>query len=128
MVAQLIWLLVFDFVVAVVYETRAERMGATGELTVARPSLDIEVLETKYDLHLPDGYAVTGFDGDLVPLTMREREGLLDATWVDDEAPHPRKYYRLTRPGARRLAEMEAEWRAFTRKIDRLIEASHAAQ
>ncbi|HEX5138554.1 MAG TPA: hypothetical protein VFY93_16395 [Planctomycetota bacterium] len=66
------------FIVAVVYEMRAERLGAAGELTIERPALDIEVLETKYDLHLPDGYSVTGFDGDLVPLTMREREGVLD--------------------------------------------------
>lgn len=68
-----------SFVVAVVYEMRAERLGAGGELTIGRPSLDIEVLRTEYNLHLPDGYSVTGFDGDLVPLTTREREGVLDA-------------------------------------------------
>jgi len=69
------------FVVAVVYETRAQELGASGELTIDRPTLDIEVLETTYRLHLPDGYQVTGFDGDLVPLTVRERETVLDAFW-----------------------------------------------
>jgi len=38
------------FIVAVVYEMRAERLGATGDVTVRCPSLDIEVLETKYNL------------------------------------------------------------------------------
>lgn len=68
-----------SFVVAVVYEMRAERLGTAGELTIDRPSLDIDVLRTAFNLHLPDGYSVTGFDGDLVPLTTREREGVLGA-------------------------------------------------
>jgi DNA-binding PadR family transcriptional regulator len=42
---------------------------------------------------------------------------------VEGEAPHARKYYRLTRLGAKRLVEMKAEWRAFTHKIDRLMHA-----
>ncbi len=69
------------FVVAVVYETRAQELGAKGELTIDRPALDIEVLQTTYKLHLPDGYSVTGFDGDLVPMTIRERETVLGAFW-----------------------------------------------
>jgi DNA-binding PadR family transcriptional regulator len=43
---------------------------------------------------------------------------------VEGEAPHPRKYYRLTRVGAKRLADMKGEWRAFAGKIDRLMTAS----
>ncbi len=69
------------FVVAVVYETRVRKLGTTGELTIDRPALDIDVLQTTYRLHLPDGYRVTGFDGDLVPMGVRERESVLEALW-----------------------------------------------
>ena len=55
------------------------------------------------------------------------REGLLEAYWVEDEAIHPRKYYTLTRSGARRLTEMTAQWRAFVAKIERLMAASERA-
>ena len=43
-------------------------------------------------------------EGTVYPILGRlTKEGLLDANWVEDEAPHPRK------------------WRAFAHKIDRLI-------
>jgi len=64
-------------------------------------------------------------EGTIYPILGRlTREGLLDAEWVEGEAPHPRKYYRLTRAGAKRLADMKAGWRAFTEKINRLMAAS----
>ena len=66
-------------------------------------------------------------EGTIYPILGRlTKEGLLEASWVEDEAPHPRKYYRLTKAGARRLREMTAEWRAFAEKIDRLIAATRA--
>jgi PadR family transcriptional regulator PadR len=68
-------------------------------------------------------------EGTIYPILGRlTKEGLLDANWVEDEAPHPRKYYRLTNPGRTRLREMKAEWRAFAEKIDRLIAASTEAE
>ena len=77
----------------------------------------IQHLETFTDL------VVT--EGTIYPILGRlTRQGLLDAYWVDDEAPHPRKYYRLTRPGAKRLAHMKAEWQSFAVKIDRLMDAA----
>jgi len=64
-------------------------------------------------------------EGTIYPILGRlTKEGFLDATWVEDEAPHPRKYYKLTRSGQRRLREMTAEWQAFAGKIDRLIAAT----
>src|SRR5436189_267555 len=60
----------------------------------------------------------------LEPGTPNPEPGLLEAQWVEGEAPHPRKYYRLTRLGAKRLADMKGEWRAFAEKIDRLMKAS----
>ena len=69
------------FDVVVVYETRVKKLGAAGDLTIDRPALDIEVLETSYKLHLPDGYRLTGFDGDLVPMGIEERESVLRTFW-----------------------------------------------
>ena len=64
-------------------------------------------------------------EGTIYPILGRlTKEGLLEANWVEGEAPHARKYYRLTKAGARRLREMKADWRAFAEKIDRLIAAT----
>ena len=43
---------------------------------------------------------------------------------IEGEAPHARKYYSLTRAGAKRLSTMKAEWRAFAEKIERLMASS----
>jgi PadR family transcriptional regulator PadR len=68
-------------------------------------------------------------EGTIYPILGRlTREGLLDAYWVEDEAPHPRKYYRLTRQGAKRLAHMKDEWESFAGKIDRLMNAAALAE
>src|SRR4026208_825968 len=57
-------------------------------------------------------------EGTIYPILGRlTREGLPEAAWGEGEAPHARKYYRLTRSGAKRLADMKADWRAFTEKI-----------
>jgi PadR family transcriptional regulator PadR len=62
-------------------------------------------------------------EGTIYPILGRlTREALLEATWVEGEAPHARKYYRLTKLGAKRLIDMKADWRAFTEKIGRLID------
>jgi len=67
-------------------------------------------------------------EGTIYPILGRlTREGLLSASWSEDEAPHPRKYYRLTPLGRRRLDEMREHWRDFTGKIDRLLKASAAS-
>ena len=64
-------------------------------------------------------------EGTIYPILGRlTRDELLHAWWVEDEAPHARKYYRLTPAGRRRLAEMKAEWSAFTDKIARLVQAA----
>jgi len=65
------------FVVALVYETAIEELDDTAELTIARPSLDIDVLKTTFTLHLPEGYELTGHDGDMVPMEERERKTVL---------------------------------------------------
>src|SRR5690348_6737920 len=68
-------------------------------------------------------------EGTIYPILGRlTREGLLESTWVEGEAPHPRKYYALTRAGAKRLGEMTSEWRDYVKKIDRLMAASERAR
>jgi PadR family transcriptional regulator, regulatory protein PadR len=64
-------------------------------------------------------------EGAIYPILGRlTHEGLLAAEWVEGEAPHARKYYRLTWLGAKRLAEMKDQWREFAGKIGRLIAAA----
>ena len=113
----------------------------TWQEQLRRGSLDLAILLTvssgpRYGLaiiqHLEAFTDLVVTEGTIYPILGRlTREGLLDATWVEGEAPHPRKYYRLTKLGAKRLDTMTREWRAFAEKIDRLIDAArghdHAA-
>jgi PadR family transcriptional regulator PadR len=114
----------------------------TWQEQLRRGGLDLAILLTvsagpRYGLaliqHLEDFTDLVVTEGTIYPILGRlTREGLLEATWVENESPHPRKYYRLTKLGAKRLADMKADWRAFAEKIGRLIEAAerpgHAAQ
>jgi PadR family transcriptional regulator PadR len=64
-------------------------------------------------------------EGTVYPILARlTREGLLDAEWISTEAPHPRKYYRLTARGKRVLDDMVEHWTDFAGKIERLIDAA----
>jgi PadR family transcriptional regulator PadR len=64
-------------------------------------------------------------EGVIYPILARlAKEGLVQAEWVSDEGPHPRKYYRLTPRGRVRLSQMCREFRAFTSNIDSLISSA----
>jgi PadR family transcriptional regulator len=99
-----------------------------------RGSLDLAILLTasagpRYGLaiiqHLEAFTDLVVTEGTIYPILGRlTRDGLLEAQWIDDESPHPRKYYRLTPRGARRLREMKMEWQALTAKIERLMTAA----
>jgi PadR family transcriptional regulator PadR len=54
-------------------------------------------------------------------LSRMKAEGLVDSEWVEADAGHPRKYYRLTDPGRRRVREMAQSWRAFAAGLERLL-------
>jgi len=113
----------------------------TWQEQLRRGSLDLAILLTvssgpRYGLsiiqHLEAFTDLVVTEGTIYPILGRlTREGLLDATWVEGEAAHPRKYYRLTRAGSKRLDHMKREWREFADKITRLIDAAeghdHAA-
>ena len=106
----------------------------TWQEQLRRGTLDLAILLTvsagpRYGLaiiqHLEAFTDLVVTEGTIYPILGRlTREGLLEAKWVEDEAPHPRKYYKLTRAGAKRLADMKTEWQAFVAKIDRLMEAA----
>ena len=62
-------------------------------------------------------------EGTVYPILARlTRNRVVAAEWVADEAPHPRKYYRLTSSGRWTLDEMLAHWETFQGKIAHLIE------
>ena len=102
-----------------------------------RGGLDLAILLTvssgpRYGLaiiqHLEAFTDLVVTEGTIYPILGRlTREGLLAAEWVEGEAPHARKYYRLTRQGAKRLDEMKQQWREFADKIGRLMAASEGA-
>ena len=106
----------------------------TWQEQLRRGGLDFAILLTvcsgpQYGLsiirHLESFTDLVITEGTIYPILGRlTREELLEAEWVEGEAPHARKYYRLTKRGVTRLADMKGEWRAFTAKIGRLIEAA----
>ena len=62
-------------------------------------------------------------EGALYPLLSRlEREGKLATRWALDDAPHPRKFYRLTTDGETSLAAMSSAWIAFRTAMSALVE------
>ncbi len=65
------------FVVAVVYESKIDALQTSGDFVIARPALDIDVLKTRYSLHLPRGITMTGHDGDLVPDSIESQKSVL---------------------------------------------------
>jgi PadR family transcriptional regulator PadR len=61
-------------------------------------------------------------EGTVYPLLSRlKAEGLLSSEWVEADAGHPRKYYRLTSAGRRRATEMARFWQAFSASLDDLL-------
>ena len=60
--------------------------------------------------------------GTVYPLLARlKAEGLLESEWVEAEAGHPRKYYRLTAVGRRRAVEMARMWSDFASSLGGLL-------
>src|SRR5215470_4802991 len=61
-------------------------------------------------------------EGTVYPLLARLKdEGLLLSEWVEAEAGHPRKYYRLTPAGRRRAMKMARLWSRFAGSLTTLL-------
>jgi PadR family transcriptional regulator, regulatory protein PadR len=71
---------------------------------------------------LAEGSGLIVPEGTVYPLLSRlKAEGLLTSEWVEADAGHPRKYYRLTAPGRRRVVEMARFWEGFSASLDDLL-------
>jgi PadR family transcriptional regulator PadR len=61
-------------------------------------------------------------EGTVYPLLSRlKADGLLESEWVQADAGHPRKYYRLTRTGKRRAVQMARLWSRFSASLGGLL-------
>jgi len=61
-------------------------------------------------------------EGTVYPLLNRlKAEGLLASEWVEADAGHPRKYYKLTASGRRRAVQMAEFWSTFSASLDGLL-------
>jgi PadR family transcriptional regulator PadR len=71
---------------------------------------------------LGKGSALVVAEGTVYPLLNRlKQEGLLDSEWVEADAGHPRKYYRLTAAGRRRALAMAKSWKKFSAGLNGLL-------
>jgi PadR family transcriptional regulator, regulatory protein PadR len=71
---------------------------------------------------LAEGSALVVPEGTVYPLLNRlKAEGLLASEWVEADAGHPRKYYKLTASGRRRALQMAEFWSAFSANLDCLL-------
>jgi PadR family transcriptional regulator, regulatory protein PadR len=101
------------------------------EIQLRKGSLELAVLATLwpgrlYGLEilrrLADGSGLSVGEGTVYPLLSRlQDDGLLASEWVEAEAGHPRKYYRLTSAGRRRAQDMTRVWSQLAQSMDELV-------
>jgi PadR family transcriptional regulator PadR len=71
---------------------------------------------------LAGGSALVVPEGTVYPLLNRlKTEGLLASEWVEADAGHPRKYYKLTASGRRRTLQMAEFWSTFSANLDGVL-------
>jgi len=101
------------------------------EIQLRKGSLELAVLASLWSgklygleilRRLEDGSGLTVPEGTVYPLLSRlKAEGLVEAEWVEGEAGHPRKYYRLTARGRRHVLQMRRSWSRYAASLDRLL-------
>lgn len=100
------------------------------EAQIRKGSLDLAILavlwnERLYGLDILrrlESASLEVAEGTLYPILLRlKNDGLLESTWVEAEAGHPRKYYWLTRAGRERGRSMVQSWDAFSQSISGLL-------
>lgn len=58
-------------------------------------------------------------EGTIYPLLSRMRsEDLVETEWRDTPGGAPRRYYRLSRPGLKAVAQFREEWFRFRESVD----------
>lgn len=64
-------------------------------------------------------------EGTIYPLLSRlRRDGLVSTTWRESEAGPPRRYYEITRDGARALDAFIDDWARFRDAVDSVLAGS----
>ena len=100
------------------------------EVQIRKGSLELVILACLaagklYGLEILRKLAEAGLvvpEGTVYPLLSRlKSEGLLDSQWVEAEAGHPRKYYRLTPGGRRKAVQMAKFWDEFSGSMETLL-------
>ena len=112
-------------------EPKIERAGIETELK--RGTLELAVLHLLlsgeaygYDIvsQIADrtGGALEVTNGTLYPVLYRlERAGLVTVRWDTQGQGVPRKYYKLTPAGEKKLAQLTYEWTAFAKAMAQLL-------
>ena len=105
--------------------------GDKWEVQVRKGCLELAILaalwsERLYGLgilrRLAEDSALIVPQGTVYPLLSRlKAEGLLASEWVEGDAGHPRKYYRLTASGRRRAVQMAQFWSNFSANLAVLL-------
>ena len=63
----------------------------------------------------------------LYPMLYRlEKRGWVEGRWVEKPGERRRRFYRLTKPGRKTLAEQRKTWSAFARAMDVVAGIEHA--
>jgi PadR family transcriptional regulator PadR len=61
-------------------------------------------------------------EGTIYPILNRlKTAGFIESEWVETDAGHPRKYYRLTVSGRRYVIELSRAWHEFARGMNQLL-------
>lgn len=88
-------------------------------LIAEEPSYGYEMVEK-----LADRGLLLVADGSIYPsLSRLQKQGLVEGYFEEHAGGGPpRKYYRITGPGAERLAEWTQEWRELSVGVDRVLD------
>ncbi|MFA6957223.1 MAG: PadR family transcriptional regulator [Thermoanaerobaculia bacterium] len=81
--------------------------------------------ELASDLNGRSGGWIDLKEGTLYPVLYRlEDQGLIAAEWDPPARGVPRKYYKITAKGRKRLDELTESWRAWVRVVNEVLESS----
>jgi PadR family transcriptional regulator, regulatory protein PadR len=102
------------------------------EVQLRKGSLELAILASLWEgklygleilRRLEKDSALLVAEGTVYPLLSRlKAEGLLESEWVESDAGHPRKYYRLTAAGRQRALAMARVWSRFAASLGALLE------
>lgn len=83
--------------------------------------------ELASDLHQRSGGWIDLKEGTLYPVLYRlEDAGLIAAEWDPPARGVPRKYYKITAKGKKRLEELTESWLAWVRVVNEVLGSSSA--